>query len=163
CISLLAIIQRQRVMSIAVLVVVPLTIYIGLSSFYTDPRFGGDDAVPWQILDRLNADMRPGDAILLNDESYRRFFTNYYKGHVPIYLLPDAPGERSTPDRQPDVITDNPDAQVNAYTWTMLSQLSRTTSRWWFVTEFTPFSQNRVRPNEHFLARHFFPVREVIS
>jgi len=75
---------------------------------------------------------------------------DYYKGSAPIYMLPKAPDEQSTPAQSSTIASDNPDGQVHPYLWTFLSRLSRTTSRWWFVTELTPFSQSRMRSNDIF-------------
>jgi hypothetical protein len=140
-----------------------LMAYVGLRSLQHDPRFGGDDPVLWQTLAQINAQAKPGDAVILNDGAYSNFFMNYYRGLFPIYLMPDAPGERTDPGKQPLVISDNPEAQAHAYTWVLLSRLAKHTTRWWFVTEFTPFSAGRTRPTEHFLVRHYFPVREEIA
>lgn len=137
--------------------------YVGLRSFYRDPRFGGDDPVLWHTLAQIEAGAKPGDAVILNDAAYGNFFMNYYRQRFPIYLMPDAPGERADPDKPPLVISDNPEVQAHPYTWVLLSRLAKKTNRWWFVTEFTPFSAGRTRPTEHFLVRHYFPVREVIA
>jgi hypothetical protein len=137
--------------------------YMGLRSYYRDPRFGGDDPVLWQTLAQIKAEAKPGDGAILNDAAYGYFFMNYYRERFPIYLMPDSPGERTDPDKQPLVISDNPEAQAHPYTWVLLSRLAEDMTRWWFVTEFTPFSEGRTRPTEHFLARHYFPVREIIA
>ncbi len=136
--------------------------YVVLRAAYLDPRYGADDPLLWETLTRLNTDMRPGDALLLNDSTYRNFFMNYYKRREPIYRLPDAPAETLDPAKPPQIVSDNLEAQVHPYLWTMLARIARRSERWWFVTPYSPFSPDRLRPTEHYLARHYFPIREVI-
>lgn len=136
--------------------------YVTLRAAYLDPRYGADDPLLWDTLTRLESDLRPGDALLLNDDTYRNFFLNYYKGRAPLYRLPDAPAERLDPSKPPQIVTPNLEAQVHPYLWTMLSRIARHTERWWFLTPYSPFRVDRLRPTEHYLAQHYFPIREVI-
>jgi hypothetical protein len=131
---------------------------VGLRSFYNDPRYGGDDPTLRRLVSELEP--HPGDAVILNDAAYRTFFMNYYTAREPIYVMPDAPGERSEPGKLPVVVTDNPEEQAHPYTWVLLSRLARSTSRWLFVTEFNQYSPGRTRPTEHFLIRHYFLEHE---
>lgn len=140
-----------------------VTAYVTLRAAYFDPRYGADDPLLWDTLTRLESDLRPGDALLLNDSAYRNFFMNYYKRREPLYRLPDAPAETLDPSKPPQIISDNLEAQVHPYLWTMLARIARHSERWWFVTPYSPFSPDRLRPTEHYLARHYFPIREVIG
>jgi len=144
---------------------VAILIFGGLRSYYRDQRYGADNPLLWTMLDQMNAEMRPGDMALLNSGAFLRFFMNYYKLPQPIYTLPDAPGEKPDLERPPEVVTANPDERIHPFTSIMLARLAQRTDphRWWYVTEFSPFSQERFRPNEHYLARHYFPVQEVVS
>jgi hypothetical protein len=150
--------RRQSLNLIAVLVITASAIGIGLRSFYADPRYGGGDPTLHQLVSELEP--HPGDAVILNDAAYRTFFMNYYTAREPIYVMPDAPGERSEPGKLPAVVTDNPEEQAHPYTWVLLSRLARSTSRWLFVTEFNQYSPGRTRPTEHFLIRHYFLEHE---
>jgi hypothetical protein len=140
-----------------------LMLYVGLRTFYQDVRFTDNNTILWTVLDRLNAEIRPGDAVILNDAAYRNFFMNTYRRRQPIYLMPLAEGERLELDKPPKIATGNPDERIHPYTTELLARLSQNTSRWWFVTEFGPFSQGRLRPVEHYLVRHYFTGREVIG
>ncbi len=88
---------------------------------------------------------------------------NYYRGKVPVYTMPDAPGERLGGNPQPAYMTDNPEGQASAVSTLILPRLAAQTNRWWFVTEFGPYSEGRLRPTEHFLTRHYFEVSEPLS
>jgi hypothetical protein len=144
-----------------------IMLYAGLRSFYHDPRYIGSNAeawpVLWSVLDHLDNEVRPGDAVLLNDGAYRELVMNYYKRREPVYIMPVAPGERLDKDQPPEIVTDNPEERVHAYTSILLARLATTTSRWWFLTEFGPFSENRLRPIEHFLVQHYFPADDVVD
>ncbi len=144
---------------------VVVMIFGGLRSYYRDQRYGADNPLLWAMLDKMDRGMRPGDVALLNSGAFLRFFMNYYKQPELIYALPDAPGEKPDLERPPEVVTTNPDERIHPFTSIMLARLAQRTAsnRWWFVTEFSPFSQGRFRPNEHYLARHYFPAQEVVS
>jgi hypothetical protein len=66
--------------------------------------------------------------------------------------------EKLFPDKAND-----PEAQAAPYSNIMLPRIALKSSRWWFLTEFGPFSQDRLRPTEHFLVRHFFRLQEVLN
>jgi hypothetical protein len=140
-----------------------IMLYGGLRAFYTDVRMGGSNPALFEMLDRIDAGLRPGDAVLLNDASFRLIFMNYYKRPEPAYLMPVAPGERLDLDQPPEIVTNNPEDRPHPIISEMLARLAQTTSRWWFVTEFGPFSKGRLRPIEQYLVRHYFPVDEVYS
>jgi hypothetical protein len=149
---------RGRVILIisGVLVVAAVVTYAGLRVHYADPRFGGNKASLWEGLNAIRAQLRPGDAILLGNRTYRPFFMNYYRDAVPIYVLPNAPGEILDIGTPPEVISTLPEERAHPYQQIMLAKVARSTTRWWFVTEYTPFSTERFRATEHYLARHYF-------
>jgi len=139
-------------------------LFFGMRSFYYDLRYDGTNDAAWKVLDSLDAQLQPGDTILLNDPStYLNFFMNYYKGSESIYTLPYAPGERSVPDQPAEIETSNLDGQVNTYLSIMLARLSPKSARWWFISQYGPYSQGRLRPTEHYLAQHYYYGGEVVS
>ena len=97
---------RSGLLSLAFLSI----LFIGLYTYRTDPRFGGSDLTLRDGLAALNTRLKPGDAVLLNDRSNRLFFMNYYKSAVPIFTLPDAPGEVVVPGQQPEIVSTNLEA-----------------------------------------------------
>ncbi|MFN8421514.1 MAG: phospholipid carrier-dependent glycosyltransferase [Anaerolineae bacterium] len=132
-----------------------LTLYLGLRAIYVDPRYGADNPSLWTALDTITNQSRAGDALILDNRTYRPFFMNYYRGDAPIYVLPNPPGEVLEPGKPPDVISDLPEEQAHPYTQIMLARIAKFTGRWWYVTEYTPFSVGRNRATEHYLARHY--------
>ncbi len=145
------------------LVLIGFSLYAALRAYASDPYFTGNYAPAFQMLDKLKTVTQPGDAIILNDSFYRRVFMNYYRGTSPVFVLNDAPGERLGANPAPEVITDNPEGQAPPAETMIMPRLAAITSRWWFVTEFGPYSQGRLRPSERFLDRHYFPVQEAVS
>jgi hypothetical protein len=153
-----------RIQTLVGLLVLPILFYGGLHSFYRDIRYDGNNEDAWKVLDSVTNNIHPGDVVLLNDdETYRNFFINYFKAPEPIYTLPNAPGERFLPDQPPALETDLPDERVSPFLPMMLARLSARSTRWWFITQYTPFSQGRLRPNESYLARHYYPMGENVS
>jgi hypothetical protein len=156
----------RRGTMLASAVIISLTVMIGVSlrSYYRDPRLNGTaNDKAWEVVDRLNKEARAGDAIFLNDFYYGRFFMNTYKGDVPLYILPDAPGERLGNNSRPETITANLDFQAHAFNAIIFPRLAPTTKRWWFVTEFGPYSEGHYRPTENYLVRHYFPMEEAVN
>ncbi len=140
-----------------------MVLVIGLHVYSADPRYGGRDPAPRALIDALARDAKPDDAVLLNDEAYRPYFMNFYKGSAPIYLLPDAPGEVVIPGTPPQVTSSNLDKLAAPILSMMLPRLAQIAPRWWFVTEFTPADPSRTRATEHYLVRHYFPIRETLT
>jgi hypothetical protein len=136
---------------------------LGLFAYRSDLRYGAGDSILHAALAALDTNLRSGDAVLLSDEAYRPFFMNYYKATASIFLLPNAPGEVSVPGEPPQVTSPNLDALVAPITTMMLPRIGSVSQRWWFVTEFIPADTTRTRATEHFLTRHYFPVREVYT
>lgn len=153
----------ERILSFALMASLLIVIGLGLFIYRADPRYGGGDPSLRAGLDTLNANLQPGDAVILNDGAYRPFFMNYYKATVPIFLLPDSWGEVSVPGKPPQVTSTNLDDLVMPITVQMLPRISLFSQRWWFVTEFIPPDTTRTRATEHFLTRHYFPVHEVFT
>jgi hypothetical protein len=139
----------------------------GLRVYYHDPRYGGDDESLWRVMVALREGTRPTDAVILGNPTYRPFFMNYYKGQAPVYALPHAPGEIRDPDAPPEVVSDSMDERAHPVFQIMLAriaaQTAQPTARWWFLTEYSPFSVGRYRVTEHFLARHYFPADTLVD
>lgn len=152
-ISCLAILGK-RMASLMVLPAVTVMLYIGLTTLYADVRLGGRSVDLWQALTQIKVELRPTDAILLDNSVYRDFFANFYKGHSPIYVLPNTPPSPSQSE------IESPDGYVHPYLWTLLSRLALHTSRWWFVTQRSSDVASSPRVNDDFLAYHFFPATQ---
>ncbi len=134
----------------------------GLAAIRHDPRYYGDFAPARALLAALDAQVRSGDVIVLNNSTYAEFFMNYYKRAEPVvYTLPHAPGERSSPQQPPDLVSVNPDELIHLSSALVVGDLARRHDRLWLVLESSRFVPWSVRPVEHYLARHYFPMREV--
>jgi len=134
----------------------------GLLSIRHDPRYYGDFAPTRDLLNELNSVLEAGDVIILNNEEYAEFFMNYYKQDtVTVYTLPRSPGERYSPEQPPELESTYPDALVDLSTTVIFGDLSRRYERAWLVIDSSRFVPWSVRPVEHYLARHYFPVSEL--
>ncbi|HVO43980.1 MAG TPA: hypothetical protein VMT34_15225, partial [Aggregatilineales bacterium] len=56
-----------------------------------------------------------------------------------------------------------PDGRVSPYLPMLLARLAPRSTRWWFVTQYAPFTQGRRRVTESYLARHYYPAQEIVS
>lgn len=155
-------VQRRRAAWLSVPLLL-ITFYVGLQAVYADPRYGGDNPDLWAALSVLENTLREGDVLLVNSDAYRPFVTNYYKGVQPAYVIPTPEGESVDPVQPPYVISANPEERANPYFQQMFARIAQHSSRWLFLTEYNPYTPNRYRVTEEFLARHYFPAEELLS
>ncbi len=138
------------------------TFGLGLYAIRHDPRYYGDFKPAQDLLARLEPKVQPDDVIVLNDFTYKYFFTNYYKKTQPvIYTLPQSPGERNSPEQPPQVELVNPENLILFSNTLALAYFAERHERLWLVINSSSFIPWSVRPVEHYLARHYFPVSEV--
>lgn len=153
----------HRLMAWLSLPVLAVTLYIGLRAVYADPRYGGDNPELWSALRAIESALREGDVLIINSDAYRPFIANYYKRNNPAYVIPTPEGETVDPDNPPRVVSANPEERANPYFQSLFARLAQRSRRWLFFTEYTPFTTNRYRVTEEFLARHYFPAEELFS
>jgi len=134
----------------------------GLYAIHRDPRYYGDFEPARALLTALQREARVDDVIVLNNSRYAEFFMNYYKRRAPtVYTLPYAPGERFSPEQPPLLISNNPDELIHLSSALVTNALGRDHARLWLVLDSSRAMPWSVRPLEHYLARHTFPVREI--
>jgi hypothetical protein len=154
---------RHKRMAWLSLPVLAATLYIGLRALYPDPRYGGDDSTLWSALRLIESTLKSGDVLIVNSDAYRPFIANYYKRSNPAYVIPTPEGETVDPDDPPPIVSANPEERANPYFQSLFARLAERSRRWLFLTEYTPFTPNRYRVTEEFLARHYFPAQELFS
>ncbi len=149
---------RSSLLTAAALVAATaLTLGSGLLAIRRDPRYYGDFRPTRDLLAQLEAQLEPGDVIVLNDYTYSRFFMNYYKRSAPpVITLSKSPGERSSPDQNPEHESPYPDDLIEPANTLILSDLATRHARFWLVINSSPAIPWAVRPMEQFLTRHYF-------
>lgn len=146
------------------LIATGIALFGGLYAIREDPRYYGDFAPTQALLDLLEANTQPGDVIVLNNNEYAEFFMNYYKHADPIvYTLPLAPGERFSAEQTPEIESPHPEGLIHPGSTVILNNLAAHHDRLWLVINSSPFISWSNRPAEHYLARHYFPVRELVA
>jgi hypothetical protein len=140
------------------------TLFGGLYAIRQDKRYYGDFAPTRDLLAALHPQLQDTDVIVLNDDFYSEFFMNYYKrSQPPVYTLPPSPGERFSQEQAPQTESINPEDLINAGSTVILNDLATRHNRLWLVINQSAFIPWSVRPVEHYLARHYFPVSEIKS
>ncbi|NLX10048.1 MAG: hypothetical protein GXY36_10365 [Chloroflexi bacterium] len=143
---------------------VALVLGVGLYAIRLDPRYYGDFAPTRDLLRQLEAQARPGDVIVLNDNFYAEFFMNYYKRRDPaVWTLPQSPGERGSLEQAPQVESPNPDDLIHLSNTLTLNHLAQRHERLWLVLNTSRFIPWSVRAVEHYLARHYFSLGEIYA
>ncbi|MBN1678696.1 MAG: hypothetical protein JW966_00295 [Anaerolineae bacterium] len=141
-----------------------VTLGLGLYAVRQDPRYFGDFDPTRDLLAMLEPALQDDDVIALNDDHYAEFFMNYYRQtRPPVFTLRVSPGERTSPEHTPGVVSPNPDALVAPSTTVTLGYFAGQYERVWLVINSSPFVTWSTRPVEHYLARHYFPVSEIKS
>jgi hypothetical protein len=143
-------------------VITALALGGGLYAIRHDPRYAGNFQPTRDLLSALEKQTKPDDVIVLNDFTYSEFFMNYDKQRRPtIYTLPVSPGERYSPEQAPEIESPNPEDLIHISDTIILANFAQHHNRLWLIINSSPFIPWSVRPVEHYLARHYFPVSEI--
>ena len=139
-----------------------LTLGGGLLAIRHDPRYYGDFQPTRDLLARLEARVRLGDVIVLNDYTYSRFFMNYYKRDEPqVITLVKSPGERSSPEQAPERESPFPDDLIDPANTLILADLAMRHERIWLVINSSPSIPWAIRPIEQYLTRRYFAIEDI--
>jgi hypothetical protein len=138
-----------------------VTLGTGLYSLRADPRYTNNRNDVMQLLTGLDAVAQPRDAIFLENKDHQVAFMNYFKTPALLVTLPYAPGERHGPDEIPRVVSDNPADLLGPGSTYAMDWAAKRYERLWFVTGYGPFLPYTLRPAEHYLVDHYFPVTEI--
>jgi hypothetical protein len=80
-----------------------------------------------------------------------------------VYTLPPSPGERYSPDQPPKTESVNPEDLIHPSNTIILNDMAVEHDRLWLVINSSWYIAWSVRPVEHYLAQHYFPVSEIKS
>lgn len=146
----------------AVLVAVYILMaWVGLRLlFERDGRYFAADRSLREMLNVIDASSTGGDLLLLGSPRYEAFFLNYYKpfDSARIIVLPLQPGEQPSPEQQPLVRSDYPDALLTSDTAPLIHRLADMRERLWLLVQFGPDHPWSTRPAERFMSAHYYPV-----
>ena len=139
-----------------------LTLF-ALRRAYDDPRYQSDIPELATLRDYLAQNTQRGDSILLSTPTYLPYFLNYYKGDAIWYTLPSSPGERSSWEQQPEVVSDQVDDLIAPVSVRVFQALEAGGSHYqdrplWLVVDSSPFHPWSTRPPEWYLAKYAYPV-----
>ncbi len=139
-----------------------IALFGSMTAIRHDPRYYGDFDRTRDLLAQIDANLQTGDVVVLNDFIYSEFFMNYFKHtDIPVYTLPVSPGRRFSAEQPPDIESPHPDDLLTEGTQAILARLADRHTRLWLVLDSSPYIPWSVRPVEHYLSRHYFPVREL--
>jgi hypothetical protein len=148
-------------MSIILLTMTFGTLATGLHSIKNDPRLtdGQPDVVA--LVEKLNEEVPKNDVVFIDREEYTEIFMNYFKPSALVATLPYASSERYGPE-EPLVSSDAPiEEQIGSHVVYALDWSADHYDALWLIASSSPFQPEKIRPVEHYLAEHYFPVHEV--
>ncbi|MBN1430039.1 MAG: hypothetical protein JXB07_16840 [Anaerolineae bacterium] len=128
-----------------------------------DPQYQSDNPDLTSLRDYLSQNADAQDIIILSNSTYVPYFTNWYKGKAIWYSLPSSPGERSSWEQEPEVISDNVDDLVAPNSIKIFEETRQGGALyrggvWWLVVNSSPFHSWSNRPPEWYLAKHAYTV-----
>ncbi len=157
--------DHRRIVRLSIVAPVLFVVFafIGLRAIYQDELYTGEKQPLHDILPVIDEMTQPGDVLLI-DHVYVPFFLNYGKHNdIRVIGLPFQPGERPSPEQAPMVVSDNPDDLVAKRTQPLIHQLADAHERLWLLMGSGPFIPWAVRPEERFMATHYYPLREFVA
>jgi hypothetical protein len=135
------------------------TVSIGLMTLRDDPRYTEEFPDVYELIQQLNEQVTPQQAVVIDRPHYMEIFMNYFK--VPAFpvMLPYAPGENYSGEGAV-VMSDNPVEQIglgiHAIHWTV-ERYPQT----WLVVSSSPFETDKIRPVERYYATNYYPIEEI--
>jgi hypothetical protein len=154
--------NRRNISVYACLVFVPvILLWFGLRAIFHDNLYQGDKQALHDLMPILGSNSQRNDILLLASDEYEPFFLNYAKLNSPrVVTLPDAPGERPSPEQAPQVAAVNPDVLLIKHAIPLIHNLAKMRPRLWLLTDSGPWIPWSIRPVERFMETHYYPVRE---
>ncbi|HEC22218.1 MAG TPA: hypothetical protein ENI95_04805, partial [Chloroflexi bacterium] len=130
---------------------------------YDDPRYEGHNEALHALRSDLASRTTPDDIIMLSSPSYVPYFMNYYKGRATWYSLPLSPGERYSPEQEPEVVSDRVEdliapVSVSMINSTMPGGVLYNGHPIWLVVDNSPFLPWTTRPAEWYLTKYAYQV-----
>jgi hypothetical protein len=133
----------------------------GLTRIYHDDLFLDFSDGLHQSVDLIQQELADDDVLLIAELGHERFFLNYGNLSPRIISLPEHPGEQPSPDQPPQISSSVPADLVEKPTIQLIQTLTNSGQRrLWILADSSPFIPWSVRPLEHYLSTHYYPLRE---
>jgi hypothetical protein len=128
--------------------------------FERDGRYFATEQSLHEMLGVIDDRTTSSDLLLLSSPRYEAFFLNYYKpfDSARVIALPLQPGEQPSPEQQPLVRSDYPDALLTSETAPLIHRLADMRERLWLLVQFGPDYPWSTRPVERFMTSHYYAV-----
>lgn len=140
----------------------PLTL-LNLSLVYDkDPRTQSGERALHNLLDFLAQHAEPDDILLLPGNDYGDFILNHLDRNMPRPIIIERPQAQAASDRQPaTVVSHNPNDWFDVQSARIIRHLTAQHDRVWLLTNTSSYMTWSFQPLERYMARHFYPLREI--
>ncbi len=137
--------------------------FLGLKAIYPiDGAFRGGQTALHESLAILESEAESDDVLLLTNSTYERFFLNYNTLASPRTIILRHQLSQPTSQSTPALIeSDNPNDWLYFDTLMMIRHLTVKRDRIWLLSDTSDFLTWSFRPIERWLARYFYPLRDV--
>lgn len=136
--------------------------FLALMLLPPDPLHDAPNDDLHRLLQRLPQETAPDDIVLLNDLELERYLLNDAGPDWPrLVSLPFHPGEKGSPEQAPRIVSDNPELLLQRSAVQQITTAANARDRLWLLAGNGPWLPWSVRPAERFLARNYYPVREI--
>ncbi len=138
--------------------------FAGLALLPPDPLYDAPNEALDGLLQRLGRESAADDIVLLSDLELERYLANYGKLTRPrLVSLPFHPGEKGSPEQAATIVSDNPEVLLHASAAQQITALANSRDRIWLLAANSPWLPWAVRPVERYMARNYYPLREIES
>ena len=142
--------------------IIPLVLLNLRSAYDRDPRTQSSQAALHEALDFLAENARADDVLLLPSPDYEDFILNHMDVAFPRPIILERPPAQAASDRQPArIVSENPNDWFDVQSFRVLRHVAGQLDRLWVLERASPFMPWSFRPLERYMARHYYPLREV--
>ena len=133
-----------------------------MSAYDKDPQTQSGQRALHEALGYLADNARPDDVLLLSGPDYGDFVLNHMDAATPRPIVLGRPlAQAASEKQQAAIVSSNPNDWFDVQSFRTLRHLAAGLDRLWVLDNTSRFMRWSFRPLERYLARHYYPLREV--
>lgn len=151
----------NTLVALALFVLLLAALGSGLYQLRDDPRYTLNNPDALAMVDILNAQAQPDEAVFIEENNFQLVMMNYLKHPKLVVSLPLAPGENFNPAITAQYAELPLEAQLGIGTPLVIDWVAERYPGLWVVLGKNFAIPNVLRPTERYLVTHYFPVTRI--
>ena len=144
------------------LLCLPLALLNLMAAYERDPQTQSGQRAWHEALGFLASHARSDDVLLLAGPDYDDFVMNHLDAAAPRPIILERPLAQAASPKQPAaIVSANPNDWFDIQSLRTVAHLAQRLDRLWVLDSTSPFMHWSFRPLERYLAKNYFPLREV--